>query len=160
MRSKFTVGKANKHYFCQVIKININNEMSVKVRVNQSWLILSNPIDYTVHGILQARILEWVAIHFFRGSYWPRVRLGSPALQVYSLPTNLWGKAPCGSAGKEYACNVGDLGLIPGLGRFPGEGEGYPLQYSGLEISMGSQRVRYNWDVRFIVNTLQMLWLY
>ena len=44
---------------------------------------------------------------------------------------------PCGSAGKEFACNVGDLGLIPGLGRSPGEGKGYPLQYSGLENSMG-----------------------
>ena len=42
---------------------------------------------------------------------------------------------PCGSAGKE-SCNVGDLGLIPGLGRSPGEGKGYPLQYSGLEKSM------------------------
>ena len=43
---------------------------------------------------------------------------------------------PCGSAGKESACNAGDLGLIPGLGRSPGEGKGYPLQYSGLENSM------------------------
>ena len=42
----------------------------------------------------------------------------------------------CGSAGKESACNVGDLGLIPGLGRCPGERKGYPLQYSGLENSM------------------------
>ena len=43
---------------------------------------------------------------------------------------------PCGSAGKESSCNVGDLGSIPGLGRSPGEGKGYPLQYSGLENSM------------------------
>ena len=43
---------------------------------------------------------------------------------------------PCGSAGKESACNVGGLGLIPGLGRSPGQGESYPLQYSGLENSM------------------------
>ena len=43
----------------------------------------------------------------------------------------------CGSAGKESACNVGDLGSIPGLGRSPGEGKGFPLQYSGLENSMG-----------------------
>ena len=43
---------------------------------------------------------------------------------------------PCGSAGKESACNVGDLGSIPGLGRSPGEGKGYALQYSGLENSM------------------------
>ena len=41
-----------------------------------------------------------------------------------------------GSAGKESAYNAGDLGWIPWLGRFPGEGEGYQLQYSGLENSM------------------------
>ena len=39
-------------------------------------------------------------------------------------------------AGKESTCNVGDLGSIPGLGRSPGEGNGYPLQYSGLENCM------------------------
>ena len=43
---------------------------------------------------------------------------------------------PCGSAGKESACNTGDLGSIPRLGRCPGECKGYPLQYSGLENSM------------------------
>ena len=43
---------------------------------------------------------------------------------------------PCGSAGKESACNVGDLGLIPGLGRYPQEEKGYSLQYPGLENSM------------------------
>ena len=56
---------------------------------------------------------------------------------------------PCGSAGKESACNAGDLGSVPGLGRSPGEGKGYPLQYFGLENSkddiinqsMGLQRV-------------------
>ena len=43
---------------------------------------------------------------------------------------------PGGSAGKESACNAGDLGSIPGLGRSPGEGNHYSLQYSGLENSM------------------------
>ena len=45
---------------------------------------------------------------------------------------------PGGSHSKESACNVGDLGSIPGLGRSPGEGKGYPLRYSGLENSMDS----------------------
>ena len=45
--------------------------------------------------------------------------------------------------GKESACNAGDLGLIPALGRSPGEGKGYPLQYSGLENFMGLQRVEH-----------------
>ena len=43
---------------------------------------------------------------------------------------------PLCSAGKESACSAGDLGSIPGLGRSPGEGKGYPLQYSGLENSL------------------------
>ena len=43
---------------------------------------------------------------------------------------------PGGSAGKESACNVVDLGSIPGLGRSPGGGNGNSLQYSGLENSM------------------------
>ena len=43
---------------------------------------------------------------------------------------------PDSLAGKESACNAGDLGSISGLGRSPGEGKGYPLQYSGLENSM------------------------
>ena len=43
---------------------------------------------------------------------------------------------PGSSDVKASACNAGELGLIPGLGRSPGEGKGYPLQYSGLENSM------------------------
>ena len=43
---------------------------------------------------------------------------------------------PYGSAGKESTCNEGDRGLIPGSGRSPGEGNGYPLQYSCLENPM------------------------
>ena len=45
---------------------------------------------------------------------------------------------PDASDYKESTCTVGDLGLIPGLGRSPGEGNGYPLQYSGLENSRDS----------------------
>ena len=43
---------------------------------------------------------------------------------------------PCGSAGKESACNAGGLGSIPGWRRSPGERKGYPLQYAGLENSL------------------------
>ena len=61
------------------------------------------------------------------------------------LPTPVFLGFPCGSAGKESACNVGDLGSISGLGRSPGEGEGYPLRCSCLDNVMSyteSQRVR------------------
>ena len=68
---------------------------------------------------------------------------------------------PSGSDGKETACNVGDLGFIPGLGRSPGEGHGNPLQYSCLENSpwteepgrlqfMGSQTVRHDWVTKHL----------
>ena len=52
------------------------------------------------------------------------------------LPTPVFLGFPCGLAGKESTCNAGGLGLIPGLGRSPGEGKGYPVQYFGLENSM------------------------
>ena len=52
------------------------------------------------------------------------------------LPTPVFLGLPGGSDGEESACNVEDLGAIPGLGRPPGEGKGYPLQYSSLENSM------------------------
>ena len=58
-------------------------------------------------------------------------------------------QVPGGSDSKESACNVGDLGSIPGLRRFPGEGKGYPLQYSGSGefhafYSPWGHRVRHN----------------
>ena len=52
------------------------------------------------------------------------------------LPTPVFLGFPCGSGGKESACNVGDLGSIPRLERSPGEEKGYLFQYSGLENSM------------------------
>ena len=66
------------------------------------------------------------------------------------LPTPVFLGFPCGSASKESACNEEDLGSIPELGRSPGKGNGYPLQYSGLENSMdsiesmGSQKIRHD----------------
>ena len=51
------------------------------------------------------------------------------------LPIPIFMGFPCGSDGKESACNTGDFGSIPGLGRSPGEGKDYPLQCSGLEKS-------------------------
>ena len=68
-----------------------------KVWVTQSCLTLckpmvSSPPGLSVHGILQARILEWVAIPFSRGSSNPGTKLGSPALQTDSLPSEPPGK--------------------------------------------------------------------
>ena len=106
----------------------------------------------SVHGILQARILELVAISRSRGSSRPRdqsrisfafcigrgilyqqTHLKSPIRNIYR---ETYKGFPGGSARKESTRNEGDLGLIPGLGRSPGEGNGNPLQYSCLENSM------------------------
>ena len=100
----------------------------------------------------------WSGLSFPSPGYLPNpgIEPGSPALQADSLPSEppgkpltISGKHPIisynvsgqeiyilifsGSAGKESACNVGDLGLIPGLGRSLGEGNGYPAQYSCLK---------------------------
>ena len=57
---------------------------------------------------------------------WKRDKLPTPVLLGF----------PCGSAGRESACNAGDLSSVLGLERSPGEGKGYPFQYSGLDNSM------------------------
>ena len=100
----------------------------------------------SVHGILQAkRGLPFPSPEDLPDPGIKPKSLGSPALAGRFFTT-----VPPGASlvTKESACNVGDLGSIPGLGRFPGEGNGYPLQYSVLENSMdyivqrvGSQRV-------------------
>jgi len=71
------------------------------------------------------------------GAWWAtvhRVEKRQTRLSDFTSLSLLMG-FPCGSAGKESACNAADLGSIPGLGRSPGEGKGYPLQCSGLENS-------------------------
>ena len=67
-----------------------------------------------------------VGYYYLKKIHWRRDRLPIPVFLGFF----------CGSAGKESAFNAGDLGSILGLGRSPGEGKGYPLQYSGLENSM------------------------
>ena len=67
-----------------------------------------------------------------------------PSLNIWNLTVHVLLKPGlenfehyfAGSVSKEFACDAGDLGFIPGLGRSPGEGKGYPLLYSGLENSM------------------------
>ena len=71
-----------------------------------------------------------------RNTCWRRDRLPIPVFLGF----------PGGSAGKESARNAGDLGLIPGLEGSPGEGKGYPLQYSSLEHSM--DRIYSPWGPR------------
>ena len=66
------------------------------------------------------------------GSYFLTPDIWMPVPSI----TLLYYSCPCGSPGKESDCNAGDWGLIPGLGRSPRDGKGYPLQYSALKNSM------------------------
>ena len=65
-----------------------------------------------------------------------RFLVGKIPKRRHRLPTEVVLGFPGDSTGKECACNTGDLGSIPGLGRSAGEGNSYPFQYSGLENSM------------------------
>ena len=93
--------------------------------VSQSCLTLSDPMDCSPPAPQSTG--------FSRQEYWSGVPLPFPRER---LPTPVFLGFPGGSAGEEFAYNAGDLASIPRLGRFPGEGKGYPLQYSGLENSM------------------------
>ena len=77
----------------------------------------------SIHGILQERILEWVTVSSPGDLPNPGIEAGSHIHNrvVYKIDF------PGGSDGKESACNEGDLGLIPGFGRYPGKRNGNPL---------------------------------
>ena len=72
---------------------------------------------------------------------WQVHKTQKPELNLSSLPVRGF---PCGSNGKQSACNVGDPGLIPGSGRSPGEGNGDLLQYSCLGNAMDRGLVGYS----------------
>ena len=125
-------------------------ESASESEVAHSCPTLCDPVDCSlpgssVHRILQARILEWVAISFSRRASWPRDWILVSAMWADALPFEPPRKPYKGnfinmgfavvSDSKESSCNAGDSGSIPGLGRSPWEGNGYPLQYSCLEES-------------------------
>ena len=87
----------------------------------------SNPLRYSCLENPMDGGAWWATVHGVAKS---RTRLSDFTSVLYTVGF------PGGSAGKESGCNVGDLGLIAGLGRSPGEGKGYPLQYSCLENPM------------------------
>ena len=91
---------------------------------------LSDPRDYAVHRILHTRILEWVPFSFSRWSSWPRDIAQVSSIAGRSFTSWATKEAP---DSKESACNAGNLDSIPSLGKSPGEGIGYPFQYSCLE---------------------------
>ena len=111
------------------------NVTSVYVCVRtQSCLAFCNPMDHsppgsTVHGIFQARILEWVVISCSKGSSQPRD--WTWVFRIAGRYFNIWA-----SPVAQLVKNLHAMDLIPWVGNTPGEGKGSPLQYSGLENSM------------------------
>ena len=103
------------------------------------------PVIFTLKGVLHILFHHMTCIQF--GQMWQMIHLNlmqNYPVAIYNSTDfillailyylyELSSSFPCGSAGKESACNAGVLGLIPGLGRSSEEGKGYPLQYSGLE---------------------------
>ena len=79
----------------------------MKVKVAQLCPALCDPMDYKLLRILQARILEWVAVSFFRESSQPRDRTRSPTLQAKSLPSE--------PPGQPKNTGVGSLSLLQGI---------------------------------------------
>ena len=119
--------------------------LKVKLKVAQSCPTLCDAVVYTVHGILQASILKWVAVPFSRGFSQPRDQTQVSRIAGDSLPAEPPGK-PIYITGHVYITkvssgfsvvrnspsNAGDAHSIPGSGRYSGEGNGNPLQYSFL----------------------------
>ena len=118
-----------------------------------------SPPGSSAHGVSQARRLEQLAISFSTESpsqglnlllHWQPGSLPLSPWKALSMLLLALQQLPFGSHGEESACNPGDLGSIPGLGRSPGEGHGSPLQYSSLENPHGQrslaglQRVRHD----------------
>ena len=101
--------------------------------VAKSWTWLGNWTTIFFF-VVSATIIE-KKFFFGYGQFLKSIEFVSILLLFYVLFFCPWA-FPGGSNGKESACNVGDLGSIPGLGRFPREGNGYPLQYFGLKNSM------------------------
>ena len=110
-----------------------NKSMSIQVEVQQAWewpLPLEMP--YVMLSASAGPRDPFCLSKVILDSIPPFI-----CLFIYFWCSNsFWGSLPCDSTGKESACNVGNLGSIPALGRSLGEGKGYSLQYSGLEDSM------------------------
>ena len=98
--------------------------------------VAKSPTHLSVHVRARAHTCTHARTHACQvDKVWPQ---DVDWVQVWSILSHLPGNKglPSGSAGKVSACNAGDQGSIPGLGRSPGEGNGNPLQYSFLENPM------------------------
>ena len=139
-------------WFSQDCKFGLTFEINVihwinrmKKRSHMIILIVARETFDITHYSFKIKSLSKLGIEGYLEKTWQ-----SPSVSAAEGSGSLDLDFPGGSAGTESACNAEDLGSIPGLGRSPGEGNSYPLQYSGLENSMdcivhGLQRVGHAW---------------
>ena len=111
-----------------------SNEYLGLISFRMDWLDLL-AVQGTLKCFLQQHTSKasifWCSVFFIVYVSHPHMTTGKSTCNNHFKKSNY-----CGSTGKESACNAEDLSLIPGLGRSPGEGKGYLLQYSCLENSM------------------------
>ena len=125
-------GKVTRKWWCW----DVSHHLTADPQVSTLWCISGHPFVVSFWAVWASLIAQLVNN--------PPAMQATPVqflgredpLEMDRLPTAVFLGFPCGSAGKESVCNEGDLGLIPGLGRCPGEGKSYPLQFSGLENSI------------------------
>ena len=123
------------HIQCDHKKFTVQTSIILRVLIIRASLI--------AQLVKNLPVMQETLVQFLGGKIsWRRDRLPTPVFLGFL----------CGSSGKESSCNVGDLGSIPGLGRSPGEGKSYPLQYSGLENSMSRGHKESDTSERFSLN--------
>ena len=113
---------------------SLHKSMSFESVVQSKHLILCRTLLLLPSGFPSIRVFSSESVLRIRWlKHWSFSI--SPSVNIQGWFSLEW-SFPFSSAGKEPSCNAGDLGSIPGLGRSPGEGKGYPLQYSDLENSV------------------------
>ena len=121
----------------------------MKVKVAQSCLTLCNPMDYTVHGILQARILEWVAFPFSRGSSQPRD--GTRVSHIAGRSFTSW------TTRKPKNTGVGSLSLLQGI--FPTQESNLPCLHTRWLLAQRPSSVLGTWCMT-LVSDLLSHWIF
>ena len=122
--------------------------------IQLGWDLKINQSVTNIQNKLQELIKKLVKALYFEGRFLSHIGISKSSLQINDCCVLRWfggdrdvfwetthfsasswgvGGVPDSSVGKEFICNAGDSGSVPGLGRSPGEGIGYPLQYSCLE---------------------------
>ena len=118
-------------------RVGLNWATSLSLFTFMHWRRKWQPSPVFLLGESQDGGAWWAAFYgVTQNQTWLKWLSSSSSISSFLLPTPVFSGFPCDSAGEESICNVGVLGLIPGLGRSHGERKGYPIPYSGLENSM------------------------